>query len=142
MQFPITIGLRRSRFLRIAVVATHAAAGVMLAIPESLRHLLGPTLLVLAVSAALAWRATALPVQCLRIFADGHIDAEFAPESGGTWRTGAIGVPSRIHPWFTRVTLELQERKINLVLLPDSLDAEDFRRLRVWLRWRRQATAA
>lgn len=37
---------------------------------------------------------------------------------------------------FTVLNLKLEQARVSCVILPDAVDAEAFRRLRVWLRWR------
>jgi len=37
---------------------------------------------------------------------------------------------------FTVLNLKLEQGRVSCVILPDAVDAEAFRRLRVWLRWR------
>lgn len=47
-----------------------------------------------------------------------------------------------VHPWLTVVRMVVGSRKVSLALLPDSMPPEDYRRLRVWLRWRAEFSAA
>ncbi|MES2354316.1 MAG: protein YgfX [Pseudomonadota bacterium] len=46
---------------------------------------------------------------------------------------------SFVHPWFTTVLWRAEGARFSRanVILPDSLPAEQFRELRVWLKWRR-----
>jgi toxin CptA len=56
----------------------------------------------------------------------------------GIWLDGTLGENHFVSP--ALVVVELQAppgRRKTLVLARDSLPADDFRRLRVWLRWRR-----
>jgi toxin CptA len=56
----------------------------------------------------------------------------------GIWLDGTLGENHFVSP--ALVVVELQAplgRRKTLILAPDSLPADDFRRLRVWLRWRR-----
>jgi toxin CptA len=56
----------------------------------------------------------------------------------GKWQPTRISNSSVVLPFCVvlRLTFANQRRYRNLVVLPDSLPATDFRRLRVWLRWR------
>jgi toxin CptA len=57
---------------------------------------------------------------------------------GGEWQECALLGSSFISPYLTILNLEFGNRlqARHAVLLPDSLGAEDYRRLRVWLRWK------
>jgi toxin CptA len=48
---------------------------------------------------------------------------------------------STVMPWLTVLNLKLPGKRLarHVILLPDALDANEFRRLRVWLRWGSQA---
>jgi toxin CptA len=54
--------------------------------------------------------------------------------------TTALG-SSFVTPWMTVLHLHMEGQRFarSVVLLPDALDAEDFRGLRVWLRWGSEA---
>jgi len=54
------------------------------------------------------------------------------------WQTANISSNSVVWPIgiVLRVAIANQRRYRNLLVLPDSMPASDFRRLRVWLRWR------
>jgi toxin CptA len=62
----------------------------------------------------------------------------------GDWRHGAVMAGGLVARWFTVMRLRDNEsaRRRVLVLCVDSLGAEDYRRLRVYLRWRRREPAA
>ena len=49
-----------------------------------------------------------------------------------------------VHPWLTVLRLELlvSRQRVSLVLTSDRLSAEEFRRLRVLLRWRRELSVS
>ena len=57
----------------------------------------------------------------------------------GEWQDCALLDSSVISPYLTILNLKSESRwQVRYAtLLPDSLEAEDFRRLRVWLRWKR-----
>jgi toxin CptA len=53
------------------------------------------------------------------------------------WIPAEILGSSFVSPWLTVLNLKLPHRRLatHVVLLPDMLGADEFRRLRVWLRW-------
>lgn len=59
----------------------------------------------------------------------------------GNWTDAAVLGDSFVAPWLTVLNLRLPERRFSrhVVMLPDAVDAEAYRRLRVWLRWGSQA---
>ena len=65
-----------------------------------------------------------------------NIKGEFSVQQrGGEWLVASVLVSSFVMPWLTILQLKIADKREYLVLLPDALDADDFRRLRVWLRW-------
>jgi toxin CptA len=56
---------------------------------------------------------------------------------GGTWRACELLDTSYVSPQLTILNLRLAGRRLarHVVLLPDNVDARDFRRLRTWLNW-------
>lgn len=70
----------------------------------------------------------------IRIGLDGTWRQPLADGSKGRWRPR---LPVFVHPWLIVVRLRPLDEGTpvrDIVLLPDSLPAEDARRLRVWLR--------
>ena len=61
----------------------------------------------------------------------------------GEWQEAALLDTSFVAPYLT--VLNLQPKRSwfarHVVVAPDSVPAEDFRRLRVWLRWRKASAA-
>ena len=137
MQLPLTIRLRRSRQLDILLLLVHAAAlgaVALAALPLWLR------LVLLAAIAASAWIAARRqsgpgPVCSLTLNADGTIDLERSPGSVGK---AAVLAQSAVTTSLTVLLLRCDGRREALAVLPDSLDPDDFRSLRLWLRWRAQ----
>jgi len=135
MQLPLTLPLRRSRRLTIMLAVAHAlaaATALSLSLPWGLKIVL------LTAIIASAWlslvRLTGPNRICrLTLRDDGRL--EFARVDGSCGE-------ARLHPQTTVTAflcvllLRAQARVEALVLLPDALAAEDFRLLRLWLRWR------
>lgn len=131
MQFPVLIGLRRSFLL--------PATGLSLLLPVLPLVFLAPhplpwriayllCCLLVLLAAARSWLR---PPLALALLADGRI--RLAGEEAGRQVLGG----TCIHPWLTVFRLENgQKRPLTVVVTVDSLNREDFRRLRVFLRWR------
>lgn len=61
----------------------------------------------------------------------------------GDWCACRLSGSSYVSPWLTILVLAEDNRRgaRYVVITPDNVDAEDFRRLRVWLRWAAQRVA-
>ena len=135
MQFPITIGLRRSRFLDVFVgLSALLASSTAFMFPVT-TPIQSATLCTICLFAALAWRRLTPHVTAIRLECSGGISVlhaespEFVPTE--------ILPGATVHPWLTVVRLKLAEKShFALIVTVDSLKAADFRRLRVFLRWR------
>lgn len=134
MHFPITVGVRRSFILGIAVVFVHVAAIALLFLPGwPLPASAGGTLLLL-VSALYSWRRCTPAVEALRLFADGRVQCRRYGK--GDFEDAELLPGATVHPALTVLRLVCQGEILPVVLLPDNGTAEENRRLRVWLRWR------
>ncbi len=139
MQFPIIIGLRPSFIVRGGILLVHLAAALAIATSGAGAVILCALMVLACLSGYRAWIAIAGPHPSrLRLLADGRIDVEVGE---GSWQHAeTIGSP-RIHPWLTLVRLRWEAGLQTLVIAPDAINGEDFRRLRVWLRWRKSPNA-
>lgn len=74
------------------------------------------------------------PLRGLNLAMDG---AFFVRLKNGEWVPAEVLGSSFVKPWLTILHLRLEGRRFMspLVLLPDMLAQEDFRRLRMWLLW-------
>ncbi|WP_153146467.1 protein YgfX [Dechloromonas sp. H13] len=135
MQLPIEIGLHRSRFLGVALVSIALLAGlVILFLPWPALTRSG-ALFFIAVAAGLAWRRLEPALQALRLEQTGHILV--APAGHAEFIEAAPLPGATVHPWLTVVRLKTQDGRTHpLIVAVDSMKPEDFRRLRVFLRWR------
>ncbi len=72
--------------------------------------------------------------RALRLRASGKIEVR---SPGGRWRRGCLRAGSFVAPWLTLVLWRAEGSRFDraVVILPDMLGEEEFRRLRVWLRW-------
>jgi len=133
VQFPITIELRRSRLLVVLLVLAHGLAAVCvfaLPWPWLLR---GALLLAIGVSLGCALRPSR--IIGLRLCAPDRLDGMLLEGSGLKLD---LQPESTVFSQLIALRLRLGEAKrvSSLVLLPDQMSAEQFRLLRLWLRWR------
>ena len=140
MQFPITIGLHRSRILDAGLLAVLIlATGLLLAWPQALLIRLsgvGATWL----AGGLVWRQLVPMLTAVRLERNGGIlgyisgHQDFEPVKV---LAGAI-----VHPWLTVVRLRSEQGELYiLIATADTMSPSDFRRLRVFLRWRLKVSA-
>ena len=134
--------LSGSRLLAAILVLVHVLAGatvIPLGIPLEVKLAIG-----LGVAASLArglWRHALLraPSSVVEIEIRDRAAGGFRTREG-EWRDAEILGTSYVTARFTILNFALAPRgRRNVVLLRDSIDAEDFRRLRVLLRWGRRA---
>ena len=141
MQFPLTIELHRSKLLLsllLLIHATAAVAGGLLPWPLSWR---GVLFLLVVLSLVRALRPPR--VVGLRFRAHDRLECRLRD---GRWVGAAVEAESSVFAQLVVLRLRLDEgekadkggmrrRRCALVILPDQLAAQDFRRLRVCLRW-------
>lgn len=141
MQLPIVLGLHRSR-LQPRVFGLLLACGLLLIliypVPVPFR-LLAATLL--GVWGGWVFRRLRPEITALELAADGGVKIRLA---GQTAFSAVLCVPGAVvHPWLTVLRLEAPDGwRHSLVVTPDCLAREDFRRLRVFLRWRAAFSAS
>jgi len=135
VQLPMVIGLHRSRFLRAALVAVAALAGVAtLALPWA-PDVRVANFAAIVIVAGLAWRRLAPGVSAIRLEQAGQIF--LAATANSEFVEADLLAGATVHPWLTVIHLKTaDQRKHLLIVAVDSMKAEDFRRLRVFLRWR------
>jgi toxin CptA len=135
VQFPITLGLHRSRILDFTSLAIAGAAlAVLLASPlDSWLHFAGAVAIVAI--AGLTLRALTPAIAALRIERDGSIRIHRHADASGVLSELLPG--STAHPWLTVLRLKAADgSRYNMVIAVDSLPGDDFRRLRLFLRYR------
>lgn len=136
---PLTVTLSPSRHLRWAILALHAlalAATWLARLPAPLQPVLSG---LLGMSVIGHWYRRQAPTS-LRCGKDGQLSQRM----GNEWTPVELAAPPIVMPTLTLLRLRVpgQKRPRPLLILPDSLPAQDFRRLRVWLRWKRPTRAA
>lgn len=139
---PIHMRIGRSRRLIVLLALMHA--GALASIPMIASAWV--QLIAAFIVSASAWRAYAryiggrhAPVRELVWRANGSCEVT---TPAGTER-GVLDSAEWVQPWLTVFTLRLDSgRKVPVILLPDNVAAEPFRRLRVQLRWGPAAESA
>jgi toxin CptA len=130
--FPLAVTVGASRQLQLFLAAFHiaGAAAILLAALDPLSQWAGMILL----CCSLAFYSR--PAQKVRLRGDREGKLEIW--QGKKWVEARLAESSVVLPGCTvmRLGFESRRRQHSLVVLPDSLPAEDYRRLRVWLRWR------
>lgn len=143
MHGTVQLPIRSSRLLAAALCVAHGAAIAVLWASGLPVTVTAAATTVLAV--ALAWqlfagaaRRRAPAIVVLELRGDGTLAV---CTRDGRWREGTVAGSTFVAPWLTvvHVRLEGARRASSVLLLPDNVDREDFRRARVWLRWKSAA---
>lgn len=135
MQFPITIGLHRSRILDTALLVVVVALGAtVLAFPIGLPFRLA-CLIAICLLAAQIWRRLSPRLSAIRLEKAGQLG--ILPAGADEFHVATLLPGATVHPWLSVVRLQTDDGRIyTLIVAPDSASRQDFRRLRVFLRWR------
>ena len=141
MQFPITIGLRRSRFLDLFIfLSALSASGVLLFWPQVATTQLFALLAIWSL-AAQAWRRLTPRISALRLERSGRIAV--VSDAGAPFAAARLLPGATVHPWLTIIRLEMEDgQQCALIATVDSLHRDDFRRLRIFLRWQADFNAS
>lgn len=136
-----TISLRSSRILAATLVLAHGAAIAMVVLAG-----MAPWLEAIAIAALAASLVFNVRQSALLHAADAVIGLEIASDDKfsiqtrrGGWIECEVLGSTYVTSFLTILNLKRTDsgRITRAVILPDSLDTEDFRKLRVWLRWKR-----
>jgi toxin CptA len=137
----LRLRLGASRRLAVSLITAHllTAGGVLASGLDP--ALCGAFLLLLGGSLAFhlrrhAWLAD--PRSVVAIELSDALECE-AQERAGRRLTGRVLSTSFVAPWLVVINLDVGRRRLarSIVVMPDTVDRESFRALRVWLRWRR-----
>ena len=133
----IALAPSRSAVAAIAAMASATLALILLTPGPPAPRILAATWV--ACAALHALHAVALHrgrrgVRALHVDRDGAIELR---DGTGAWRAGRLRAGSFVAPWLAIVRWRAPGARFDasVVILPDMLPAEDFRRLRVWLLW-------
>ena len=141
MQFPITIGLHRSRIVDgVVVLLAVLASGVFVGYPGDAWLRWGLLLSVWGLALLAGYRLTP-ELGALRLEQRGEIS--IARVGATAFLSATIEPGATVHPWLTVLRLRSEDgRRYHLILAVDSANRDDFRRLRTFLRWRASFNAA
>jgi hypothetical protein len=134
---PLRLDLRPSRRLIGALALAHGlAAAATIGLEGWPRYLLWALIVVsLGRSLAQALLHGAHQAVAVEVHEDGRASWR---SRDGEWEEGRLGESQFVSVVFVIVEFrDARGRARRMVVMPDSLPPEDFRRLRVWLRWRR-----
>ena len=130
---PLHLVLESSRILAAALIVAHAGAFAIvctLAVPVVVRAVLTVAVLILG---ARVWREHLLhaggAIRELKVRTDATMEVRMGEE----WREATLHTADVVQPWFTVLVLRVAGGAHSVLLLPDNVAAEDFRRLRVYL---------
>lgn len=134
--------LRPSRILATILVLAHGAAAALILLVGMAPWLEVITIAALAASLLFNLRKSALlrardAVGALEITSDGKLSVQ---DRRGEWIVCAVRGSSYVTFFLVILNLRALDsgRNMHAVILPDSLSADDFRNLRVWLRFKRE----
>lgn len=139
----LRIAIGPSHLLAAVLGVAHAVAltvTVVVALPTWVKFLIA---MVLVTSGT--WSILRLALQRgpsaideLEVEAGGRISCR---TRDGRWREGQVLASSFVSPWLTVLNLRMADaaRARHLVILPDNVEKDAFRRLRVLLRWSQPA---
>jgi toxin CptA len=141
----VRVRLKSSPSLAVSFTAVHTAAGAALVpLDLDLGLKLALAALVVASLAHVLWRHALLrgarTITAVEI-ADNSTGAALDRSAG--WQDVQILGTSCVTPWLTVLNLaRAGPRPRHVLIVPDNVDAEDFRKARVLLRWMRHAPEA
>lgn len=139
MQFPILIGLHRSRFLDVIFLSLAFLAFAVVLLSDLPQALKAASLLTIPVMGFVSWRNLSPSLRLLRLEKDGHISIQ---QAGTDDFQGVSILPgATAHPWLIVFQLNCNGRKFSVVATRGSATPQDLRRLRMFLRWRANFTA-
>lgn len=128
-----------SRLLALCLAMTHCIAAAVVCVAPIPMAVIAPT--IAAIGASLAWtlwsRAglrTAESVVAVELSAAAPLSYR---TRGGGWASGELAGSSFVTPCLTVLNIRPADgsRVKHVLLVRDNVDAGQFRRLRVWLRW-------
>ena len=132
MQFPIRIELHRSTLLPFLLVIFHGiAAACIVALPWPISWRL---IVLLPIGGSLVYALRRPRIAGLRLAARDRLECLLADGSRVATKVRPdSSVYSRLI--VLRVRLGEEKRTRSFIIFPDQVSAEDFRQLRLWLRW-------
>lgn len=136
----LTLEIGASRRLTYLVIAIHLIAGGALWLAELSWLYRVPIFMAIAISLGRYLKAGARQAWKFRCRPDGNLDVRVADD----WEEVRLLPDTLVLPWcgVVRYKRPARPRPETCVILPDSMNGDDFRRLRVWLKYRASALPA
>jgi toxin CptA len=141
---PIQIDFKPSISLTLIISTMGLGASVILILPAllwQLKSLLGIGIFASATYAVCQYGLLVLPWSCVALNVDSYNQLTLVLRNGDQLQV-QLCPDSVVTPYLTVVHYQVKNmpflRRLaaaHLVILPDMLDAESYRQLRVWLRW-------
>ncbi len=128
---PLSVSIKPSRRLLLIQSAAHVVAAFAVFASPVPAWLMA--VLLLLVGASLAHVRRSLPGERLVLHGDGRLEKVGA---GDTANEVTVHPNSLVLSFLVVLLYRERGRMRSMVLMPDSVAAEDFRQLRLWLRWR------
>lgn len=128
----LTFVFNPSRWLKWGVLVLHLLAGIAIYLADL--NMITRIMAWLVVLTSLYTRQRMNPQQTIRLNADGTASMRL----NGEWQAARVLPDSLASPWLTIMRIRPTGTRTthSMVILPDSLEADEFRKLRVWLKWR------
>jgi toxin CptA len=141
---PIQLDFKPSIALTLIICIMGLGAGVILILPAlvwQIKLLLGLGILAASAYAVCRYGLLLLPWSCVALNVNSHNELTLVLGNGDLLQV-QVCRDSVVTPYLTVVHCKGKDAPLlarllttHLVILPDMLDAEDYRQLRVWLRW-------
>jgi len=134
VQFPIVIGLRRSRILEAGLLIVVILAGAATLGFQCSPSVQTGLLVVNIIVAAWAWLALRPAIKEIKLERSGEISVSRVGESD--FRKAILKPRATIHPMLSVIRLATEDgRTATIIATVDSQNRSDFRRLRMFMRW-------
>lgn len=142
MQFPVIIGLHRSFLLDRLLLLVLLASVVFIGFYPGDLWVVAGLLVFVFLLAGLAWRQLQPPFAALRLTHDGRVEGRL--QEDGEFVALRCLPGATVHRWLTVLQLAPESGGAASVLLVtvDSSGPDEFRRLRVFLRWQNRVSAS
>ncbi|MGH8750890.1 MAG: protein YgfX [Burkholderiales bacterium] len=139
----MNIALKPSKHLLLLLIATHAAAVIIIWLVQLPGWLQAAATLVLCLSLFFYSKRYAM-LSALNSIIGIEIREErvcIIQTRDGKYLDCIILPTSTVYSWLTVLNLMQRDERVlrHVVIFPDAIATEDFRQLRVWLRWKYQA---
>lgn len=140
MQFPVIVGLHRSRFLAIALLVGAMLPTVVVLASRQSAGIQAGLVLAIWMLGGFAWRRLSPKLSAIRLERTGHVF--ICGNDGNDFVAARLLPDAAVHPWLTVIRLRTDDgQRHTLIATVDSLNQQDFRRLRVFLRWQAEFNA-